>query len=88
MHDEYTVDCLTKPSGSLNSRRSPTDGAKRYEFDACFGPDATQAAVFEETQQLVQSALDGYNVCVFCYGQTGSGKTHTLTGNTQSLFPS
>ena len=27
-----------------------------------------------------QSALDGYNVCIFAYGQTGSGKTFTMEG--------
>ena len=30
-----------------------------------------------------QSALDGYNVCIFAYGQTGSGKTYTMQGPEQ-----
>lgn len=27
---------------------------------------------------LIQSCMDGYNVCIFAYGQTGSGKTYTM----------
>ncbi|VAH09428.1 unnamed protein product [Triticum turgidum subsp. durum] len=37
-----------------------------------------RADVFSDTQPLIRSVLDGFNVCIFAYGQTGSGKTYTM----------
>merc|ERR1711998_364045 len=53
---------------------------REFSFDSVFGPEESQDHVFEDVESLLESVLDGYNVCILAYGQTGSGKTWTMTG--------
>ncbi|XP_074301759.1 kinesin-like protein KIN-14E isoform X2 [Silene latifolia] len=69
--DEFTIEHPWKKD----------DKAKKHVYDHVFDGTTSQEEVFEDTKYLVQSAVDGYNVCIFAYGQTGSGKTYTIYGN-------
>ena len=67
----------------INHNKLVVQGAakKSYQFDRIFDAASTQGQVFDELQCLVQSALNGSNVCIMSYGQTGSGKTYTMVGD-------
>jgi kinesin family protein C1 len=77
---ECAVDvCPDGESLSILDQRNAAD--HDFKFDKVFPPSTGQDLVFEEVSDFVQSALDGYHVCLFSYGQTGSGKTHTMQGS-------
>lgn len=44
---------------------------REFNFDRVFLDTSTQSDVYEDTGNLIQSAVDGFNVCIFAYGQTG-----------------
>ncbi|KAL7123012.1 hypothetical protein ACP275_01G079700 [Erythranthe tilingii] len=68
----------------INPSKPGKDTHRLFKFNKVFDLAVTQEDVFRDTQPLIRSVLDGYNVCIFAYGQTGSGKTYTMSGPNSS----
>lgn len=75
----YT-DVMTFPTEDEVKFTDASGRPKLFEFDEVYSPKDPQSRVFEDTAPLIDSVVDGFNVCIFAYGQTGSGKTHTMGG--------
>uniref|UniRef100_A0A3Q2Q9T9 Kinesin-like protein n=1 Tax=Fundulus heteroclitus TaxID=8078 RepID=A0A3Q2Q9T9_FUNHE len=71
------VDKLDDYSVTVETPRGP----REFQFDKVLGAEASQEDL------LMQSVIDGYNVCIFAYGQTGSGKTFTMVGDKDQKNP-
>ncbi|XP_006088033.1 LOW QUALITY PROTEIN: kinesin-like protein KIF16B [Myotis lucifugus] len=82
-----TITNLKIPEGG--SGDSGRERTKTFTYDFSFysadtkSPDyVSQEMVFKTLgTDVVKSAFEGYNACVFAYGQTGSGKSYTMMGN-------
>ncbi|XP_014229310.1 protein claret segregational [Trichogramma pretiosum] len=87
----YLDECTLEISKAEDAYSNKVKQRNEFSFDRVFPPNSTQEDVFKELSMLVQSALEGYNVCVFAYGQTGSGKTYTMEGfpgtETEGMIP-
>lgn len=65
------------------------DDSKSFTFDHSYWSHrksdpqyASQDQVYQDIgAEMLQHALQGYNVCIFAYGQTGAGKSYTMMGS-------
>lgn len=87
---EPTTKAMSNPKSTVSRSLSPAKKSSKnytFTFGKIFGEDSSNADIFEEISQLVQSSLDGFNVCIFTYGQTGSGKTFTMSNANDGIIP-
>ncbi|KAI3951051.1 hypothetical protein MKW92_031579 [Papaver armeniacum] len=56
------------------------DGHRLFKFNKLYDQQATDEQVFLDTQPVIRSVIDGYNVCIFTFGQSGWEKTNTKAG--------
>ncbi|KAF8394779.1 hypothetical protein HHK36_020994 [Tetracentron sinense] len=68
-----------------NPSKQGNDNHQLFKFNKVFGPTATQDDVFLDTQPIIRSILDGFNVCIFAYGPNGSGKTYTMVNELEYI---
>ncbi|XP_026743033.1 kinesin-like protein Klp98A [Trichoplusia ni] len=86
---------------TVKNSKEQNDGTrekyKDFTFDHSYWSFAHEDSQYASQEQVfadlgldvIDSAFEGYNACVFAYGQTGSGKTFTMMGSNefQGLIP-
>lgn len=83
-----TITNLKIPEGGTGDMGRERTKTFTYDFsyfsaDAKSPSYASQEMVFNNLgTDVLKSAFEGYNACIFAYGQTGSGKSYTMMGNT------
>ncbi|CDK27272.1 unnamed protein product [Kuraishia capsulata CBS 1993] len=91
MNDAFKeqITLVTEQRDSMTGRTPAPKPLKKYDFgfDKVFDESLSNSKVYEEISELVQSALNGFNVCIFAYGQTGSGKTFTMSKKEDGMIP-
>lgn len=94
---------LTKDTANTGLSHGTSDGATKDEATKSFTFDhsywshkkddthyASQEQVYNEIgAEMLDHAIQGYNVCIFAYGQTGAGKSYTMMGTKeeQGIIP-
>ncbi|XP_062912203.1 kinesin-like protein KIF16B isoform X2 [Mobula hypostoma] len=89
--NKTTITNLKIPEGS--SGDSGRERLKTFTYDYsycsvdCRSPKfISQEKIFKDLgTDVLKSAFQGYNACIFAYGQTGSGKSYTMMGNPEDV---
>lgn len=88
--DSATKEPIASSSGQHQDNR---DDTKSFTFDHSYWSHrksdynyANQEQVYKDIgAEMLQHAIQGYNVCIFAYGQTGAGKSYTMMGTKEEV---
>uniref|UniRef100_A0A8C0GUG5 Kinesin-like protein KIF16B n=1 Tax=Chelonoidis abingdonii TaxID=106734 RepID=A0A8C0GUG5_CHEAB len=85
--NKTTITNIKIPEGGTGDIGRERTKTFTYDF-SYFSADSkspvyvSQEVVFKNLgTDVLASAFEGYNACIFAYGQTGSGKSYTMMGN-------
>uniref|UniRef100_A0A803YFG6 Kinesin-like protein KIF16B n=1 Tax=Meleagris gallopavo TaxID=9103 RepID=A0A803YFG6_MELGA len=85
--NKTTITNLKIPEGGTGDTGRERTKTFTYDFSYFSADSKSPSFVCQETvfknlgTDVLKSAFEGYNACVFAYGQTGSGKSYTMMGN-------
>ncbi|XP_074944367.1 kinesin-like protein KIF16B isoform X5 [Phalacrocorax aristotelis] len=85
--NKTTITNLKVPEGGTGDTGRERTKTFTYDFSYFSADSKSPSFVCQEMvfrnlgTDVLQSAFEGYNACVFAYGQTGSGKSYTMMGN-------
>lgn len=89
LHNEEVKNDEDKPFKKMTFDYSfwSHDGFVRRESDGYCEPDGPGSKYHDQAHvykvigvDVLNSAWEGFHVCLFAYGQTGSGKSYSMTG--------
>ncbi|KAM6081225.1 kinesin-like protein KIF16B isoform 2-T2 [Chlamydotis macqueenii] len=85
--NKTTITNLKVPEGGTGDTGRERTKTFTYDFSYFSAESKSPSFVCQEMvfkdlgTDVLKSAFEGYNACVFAYGQTGSGKSYTMMGN-------
>ncbi|XP_029878184.1 kinesin-like protein KIF16B isoform X5 [Aquila chrysaetos chrysaetos] len=85
--NKTTITNLKVPEGGTGDTGRERTKTFTYDFSYFSADSKSPSFVCQEMvfrnlgTDVLKSAFEGYNACVFAYGQTGSGKSYTMMGN-------
>lgn len=93
LHKPTCVESKENKDANKDTIISSPESDKSFTFDHSYWSHrkedqnyASQDQVYRDIgAEMLEHAIQGYNVCIFAYGQTGAGKSYTMMGTKEEI---